>query len=132
MLLTITNKGIEGYVAHVVLEAVGLYTNKQTIPNDPKLPFYPSGLRLGTPTMTTRGMKAKEARIIADFIDKGIVVAKELVGKKYLEIGNENRVKDQEARKAFKKDVWNDKEIISLRKKVRNLCKSFPLPQTTP
>jgi len=45
-------------------------TNYNTIPGDPAPPFNPSGLRLGTPAMTTRGMKEPEARQIADFIHR--------------------------------------------------------------
>ncbi|MBI2122089.1 MAG: serine hydroxymethyltransferase [Candidatus Sungbacteria bacterium] len=50
------------------LEAVRISVNKSPIPNDPSPPFYPSGVRLGTPAITSRGMKEKEMRVIAGFI----------------------------------------------------------------
>ena len=50
------------------LEAAGMTANKNTIPKDPASPFYPSGVRLGTPAITTRGMKEPEMRVIAKWI----------------------------------------------------------------
>jgi len=124
--IDLTNKGIEGYVPHVALEAAGLYTNKQTIPFDPRSPFYPSGLRLGTPTMTTRGMKEKEARQIARFIDEGIMIAKEMVENKFKDIGSADKEKDQVARSNFKKAVWENNDLTNLCKKVKDLATKFP------
>ena len=49
---------------------VGISTSKSTIPDDPNPPFRPSGLRIGTPAMTTRGVKEDDIRIIVDFIDQ--------------------------------------------------------------
>jgi len=50
------------------LEAVRISVNKSPIPNDPSPPFYPSGIRLGTPAVTSRGMKEREMRVVAGFI----------------------------------------------------------------
>jgi glycine hydroxymethyltransferase len=83
-----------------LLDTVGITTNKSMIPDDPNPPFKPSGLRLGTPAMTTRGLKEKECERIADLIVDTV----------------ENR--DHDAKK---------KEI---REEVREMCLSFPIPKT--
>lgn len=75
LLVDLTNKHISGKEAQNLLESAGIVTNRNTVPYDPRKPFDPSGLRLGTPALTTRGMKEKEmARIgrwIHELIDRG-------------------------------------------------------------
>lgn len=68
ILFDVASKGIGGKEASVRLEANGIVTNKNTIPYDPNPPTNPSGLRLGTPSLTTRGMKEKEMKQIAQLI----------------------------------------------------------------
>ena len=51
-----TSRGIDGAVAETALDAIGLTANKNAIPDDSLPPFAPSGLRLGTPALTTRGL----------------------------------------------------------------------------
>jgi glycine hydroxymethyltransferase len=68
MLIDLTNLGISGREAQDRLEAVGIIANRNTIPYDTRSPFDPSGIRLGTPSVTTRGMKEKEMKEIAGLI----------------------------------------------------------------
>lgn len=68
ILIDLTKLNMSGKQAENVLDQVGIYTNKNMIPFDPRTPFDPSGLRLGTPALTTRGFKEKEMKIIADLI----------------------------------------------------------------
>lgn len=63
---TQTGFGINGQVAEVALDAVGITLNKQIVPDDPNPPMKPSGIRLGTPAATTRGMGQKEMELLAD------------------------------------------------------------------
>ena len=74
ILIDLRNKGLTGRKAEKLLEEVGVATNKNTIPYDPEGPFITSGLRIGTPAMTTRGMKEDEmveiARIISLALDE--------------------------------------------------------------
>jgi len=72
MLIDLQNKNITGKEAETVLDEVGITVNKNTIPYDPRKPFDPSGIRLGTPLLTTRGMKESEMKSVADFINKAI------------------------------------------------------------
>ena len=72
MLLDLRNKGITGKQADHALEEAGITVNKNTIPFDPQSPFVTSGIRIGTPAVTTRGMKEKEMELIAELINKVI------------------------------------------------------------
>jgi glycine hydroxymethyltransferase len=70
ILIDLTTKGMTGKEAQELLDTVGITTNKNTIPYDPQKPFITSGLRLGTPPLTTRGMKEGEMREIGGMIAK--------------------------------------------------------------
>ncbi|MBS3050568.1 MAG: serine hydroxymethyltransferase [Candidatus Aenigmarchaeota archaeon] len=97
MLVDLQNKNITGKEAEKALEDVGITVNKNTIPYDPRKPYNPSGIRLGTPALTTRGMKESEMRLIAELISKAI------------EHSNDSNVKEK------------------LNKDVIDLCKGFPI-----
>ncbi|MFN4246027.1 MAG: serine hydroxymethyltransferase [Brevinematia bacterium] len=90
-------KKITGGEAETVLDKVGITVNKNAIPFDPNPPLNPSGIRIGTPTVTTRGMKENEMEEIAEYIDDAI------------------KYKD------------NDQKLYEIRDKVIKLCKKFPL-----
>jgi len=72
MLVDLRSKGITGKQAQELLEEAGITVNKNLIPYDPEKPFIASGIRIGTPAVTTRGMKEKQMKIIAEFIDEVI------------------------------------------------------------
>ena len=65
-------EGMTGKKAENALDKAGIVVNKNTVPFDPEKPFVTSGIRLGTPAVTTRGMGPKEMEIIAGFIDRAI------------------------------------------------------------
>lgn len=68
MLVDLRNKGVTGKLAEEVLDEIGITCNKNTIPNDPESPFVTSGIRIGTPAITSRGMGEEEMKQIADII----------------------------------------------------------------
>ena len=70
MVVDLTNKGVSGKTAAVALDLGGIETSCSTIPNDPRKPMDPSGIRLGTPPVTSRGMKEPEMKKIAHWIDR--------------------------------------------------------------
>ncbi|MCX6723849.1 MAG: serine hydroxymethyltransferase [Candidatus Staskawiczbacteria bacterium] len=70
ILIDLRNKNIAGPEAQDLLEEAGITINKNSIPFDPAPPFKPSGIRMGTPAITTRGMKEKEMKIIAGWINE--------------------------------------------------------------
>jgi len=69
---TIVSFGIDGTASEKTLEKAGITVNKQVIPDDPLPPYKPSGIRIGTPALTTRGMKEDEMKIIAGWIVEAI------------------------------------------------------------
>ncbi len=94
---TMTSKNLTGKQVEEVLDEIGITLNKNMIPEDPRSPFDPSGVRLGTPAVTTRGMGEKEMKKIAAWIN------------------------------AACDNIDNKKEIQKLKKEVTTMCKKFPL-----
>ena len=76
ILADLTSKEIGGKPAAQALDRAGIVANYNTVPFDPRKPFDPSGIRLGTPAVTSRGMGADEMRAIAAWIDRGVEAAK--------------------------------------------------------
>ena len=70
MLVDLRPKNLTGKVAEALLGRAGITVNKNTIPNDPQSPFVTSGIRLGTPALTTRGMGTAEMKRVAELIDR--------------------------------------------------------------
>ena len=68
ILIDVKAKGLTGKKAEALLNEIGIATNKNTIPNETESPFITSGIRVGTPAMTTRGMKESEMKEIAEII----------------------------------------------------------------
>lgn len=97
MLVDLRPKGLTGKVAEKALEDAGITVNKNTIPYDPETPFVTSGIRIGTPAVTTRGMKEAEMEVIAGFIGEVL------------------------------DDVENSTLQERVRRDVEKLCRKFPL-----
>ncbi|OIO07627.1 serine hydroxymethyltransferase [Candidatus Falkowbacteria bacterium CG_4_10_14_0_2_um_filter_41_15] len=97
--LDLSHKGLSGKEAEKVLETVGISVSRSTIPDDPNPPMNPSGVRIGTPAVTTRGMGEAEIKMIVNFIDSAIT---------------------------HKDDLGY---LNNLKTDVRNLCLQFPTPK---
>lgn len=76
MLVDVRNKGLTGKEAEEILDDIHITTNKNTIPFDPQSPFVTSGIRIGTPAVTTKGMKETEMVELAEIIDLALSKAK--------------------------------------------------------
>jgi glycine hydroxymethyltransferase len=76
ILIDLTGKGVPGKKAAQALDRAGLVLNYNSVPFDPRKPFDPSGVRLGTPSVTSRGMGAAEMKHVADWLDRGVQAAK--------------------------------------------------------
>jgi len=98
MLVDVGAKGITGKDSQIALDEAGITVNKNTIPNETRSPFQASGIRLGTPACTTRGMKEAEMAAIADMISEVLM------------------------------DVKNVEAAHQVRARVRELTARFPLP----
>ena len=70
MLLNLTNKGITGKEADAALDTAGIIVNKNAVPYDEKPPAVASGIRLGSPIVSTRGMKEPEMKQIVELVDR--------------------------------------------------------------
>jgi len=102
------------------LDVAGIYANRNTIPNEPCSPFYPSGLRLGTPLVTTRGMKEQEMTKIVQWIARVVDHIKD----EQLPIEKSQRsvfLQD------FKKRMVKDATLLQIRQEVKELASQFPL-----
>ena len=75
LLIDLTSKGIGGKPAAQALDRAGIELNYNTVPFDPRKPFDPSGIRLGTAALTTRGLKPEHQPQIADWIDRAVTAA---------------------------------------------------------
>ena len=72
ILVDLTNKDITGKDAEILLDSIGITLNKNTVPNETRSPFVTSGVRIGTPAITTRGFKEEEMKEIASIINDAI------------------------------------------------------------
>jgi glycine hydroxymethyltransferase len=97
MLIDLANKNITGKQAEIALGKAGITVNKNMIPFDTRSPFVTSGIRIGTPAVTTRGMKENEMKRIGEFINKALV------------------------------NLENESVLSAIKSEVREFCSVFPL-----
>ncbi len=97
IVLDMSGKNLNGKEAEVIFDKIGISISRSTIPNDPNPPMTPSGVRLGTAAITTRGMREEEIKKIVQWMDEAL------------------------------KNKDNEEFLNSLKEKVKNLCLNFPL-----
>jgi glycine hydroxymethyltransferase len=110
-----------GIFAQTALDAAHMTLNKNTVPNEPSTPFYPSGVRLGTPATTTRGLKEKDMLKIAKWMKKAIDEVKEYRLPKV----KEERIA---LLKKFRIDVTKNKNLKKIALEVKKFASKFPVP----
>lgn len=99
---TVRSFDIDGRVAQTALDLAGLTVNKQVIPDDPRPPLKPSGIRLGTPALTTRGMKEAEMKQVAAWMVEALRAPKD------------------------------EEQLRGIHEQVREACKRYPVPGLNP
>jgi glycine hydroxymethyltransferase len=109
-----------GFFAQYALDQAGITLNKNTIPKEPASPFYPSGIRLGTPALTTRGMKEKEMKKIAYWIRQAI----EAVKNYKLPAKKEDRAAYL---KKFRLEIHSNKELELIKIEVKKFASHYPI-----
>ena len=97
ILMNLSGKGVTGKAAEAALDKAGITVNKNTIPFDTQSPFITSGIRLGTPAVTTRGFKEKDMKLVARWIDMVL------------------------------QDAENERSLASIRAEVLEACANHPL-----
>lgn len=120
VLMDVRSQGIEAWLAAWALEYAGIILNRNTIPGDPGSPFYPSGIRLGTPIVTTRGMKESEMEQIFDWIHQVFEYSKQW----QLPTDNAGR---REFIKQFKADLETDQTLAELKVEVTEFAQQWPV-----
>ncbi len=98
MVVDMNSKNVTGKDAEQTLEKAGISVNRSTIPHDPNPPMKPSGIRLGTQALASRGMKEKEIELIAKYIDEAII------------------------------NIGKEEKLDGIKGEVKNLCQKFPIP----
>ncbi len=98
VMLDVTQNGITGQIAEIALDNAGITLNKNMIPDDPRKPMDPSGIRFGTPAVTTRGMREEEMIQIAHWMDRIL------------------------------QDPTNEQTQKDVKEEIRVLCQKFPVP----
>lgn len=97
LLIDVTSQGLTGKIAEQALDKAGITVNKNMIPDDTRSPFDPSGIRLGTPALTTRGLKEPDMQKVADWIIEAL------------------------------KNTENETKLAEIKSEVANFTKNFPL-----
>lgn len=120
-LIDLRNKKVNGAVGARALEVAGIVTNKNGVPFDTLPAFYPSGIRIGTAAITSRGMKEKDMIKIARWMNEGI---EEVKGMELPEDKEERSIFWKE----FKKEVVKNKKLLAISKQVKAFCSKFPMP----
>jgi len=98
MVIDLNPQGLAGKEAEKILEKIGISVSRSTIPDDPNPPMNPSGIRIGTPAVTTRGMKEAEMILLAEYIDEAL------------------------------KNKDDEEKLNSLKNLVKGLCLKFTIP----
>lgn len=121
MVIDLTKFGVGlGVQTAFAMDVAGIYANRNTVPTEQGSPFYPSGVRLGTPLVTTRGMKEKEMVLIADWIVRVV----ERVHEQWPALPVKGRVAYIEQ---FRTAALADPVLLAIRREVKTLARKFPL-----
>lgn len=110
-----------GYQAHIALEMVNIFVNKNAVPGEKVSPFYPSGIRLGTPALTSRDMKEAEMKKIASWIKQALEEIRGMDTPQQKELRSEHI-------KQVKLKLAKNKNLIKIKQEVEKFASKYPVP----
>lgn len=122
ILIDLRNKKVNGRVAAIALEKANIVLNYNGVPGDPMPPLYSSGIRLGTPAITTRGLKEKDMKKVAKWYNDAI---KEVAG---MELPVNDKVKRGELMKKYRIEIAKNKNLAAIGKEVKAFASNLKLP----
>ncbi len=122
LLVDLDTKDVNGAVAALALEAAGIVLNKNGVPFDKMPPFYPSGIRFGTPAITTRGMKERDMVKIAKWMNRAI---EEVKGYHFPKNDKEKR---KELFATYKRNITKNTKLKEIAREVKKFCQKYPVP----
>jgi glycine hydroxymethyltransferase len=122
LLIDLRNKRVNGKIAAMALDKAGIVCNKNSVPGDTMPPLFASGIRLGTPAITTRGMKEAEMKKIANWINQVIT---EMSG---MLLPTDDKITRRELVVRYTKHATESKKLSLIARQVKSLCAKFPLP----
>lgn len=111
--------GLGGQVSYA-MDVAGMYANRNTVPTEPSSPFYPSGVRLGTPLVTTRGMREKEMQKIGRWI------AEVVRHVQHAELPQDKKARTKFLQQ-FRVEADQDLKLLEIAQEVKAMCRKFPL-----
>ncbi len=122
ILIDLRNKKVNGRVGAIALEKAGIVLNYNGVPGDNMPPLFASGIRLGTPAITTRGMKEKDMKKIAKWYDLVIAEVEGMI------LPKDDKQKRSLLMKEYRKKIANNKNLTKIAKEVKAFTAGFPLP----
>lgn len=122
ILIDLRNKKVNGRVAAIALEKAGVVVNYNGVPRDTMPPLFASGIRLGTPALTTRGMKEKDMKKVAAWINRAIA---EVEG---LDLPKDDKEKRTLLMKEYRSKIAKNKKLARITKEVKKFCVKYPVP----
>lgn len=122
ILIDLRNKQVNGRVAAIALEKAGIVLNYNGVPGDQMPPLYASGIRLGTPAITTRGLKEKDMKKVAQWYSEAI---EEVKG---MELPAGDKSKRSELMKKYRGEISKNKKLAYIGKEVKAFISKYPLP----
>lgn len=122
ILIDLRNKKVNGRIAAIALEKAGIVLNYNGVPGDTMPPLYSSGIRLGTPAITTRGLKEKDMKKVAKWYNDAIT---EVEG---MELPSDDKKKRSELMKKYKSEIVKNKKLAAIGREVNSFAMKLPLP----
>lgn len=122
ILIDLRNKKVNGRIAAIALERAGIVLNYNGVPGDTMPPLYSSGIRLGTPAITTRGLKEKDMKKVAKWYNDAIA---EVEG---MELPAGDKVKRGELMRKYKLEISKNKKLAAIGREVNAFASKLPLP----